>query len=203
MALTRKVLRGLLESLKAEDGDVEATMDKILAEHGATIKDYKSRVEQFDELDVEGLKADKASLKGIKDKLGSLSLDDLIKEHSTLSETLKGRKLEDILSENAKYAENEAKAVKNSAIDALVKGYKFTSAAAERDIRSQIANMPMTKDGKGFVDAEKIMPGLLENNADAFMSGAKPPMFTQSGTTGGANSQTEQSAFLAKRYGLK
>lgn len=203
MALTRKVLRGILESLKTDDGDLESSMDKILSEHGATIREYKSRLEAFDDLDIEGLKTSNSTLKGITQKLGDLSLDDLLKEHSALAEKLGGKKLDDILSENTKYAENEAKAAKTAAIDALVKGYTFTSAAAERDIRNQISAMPMSKDGKSFIDSDKIMPNLLADNADAFKSGATPPKFSTSGTTSSSNAPDEQSSFLARHYGLK
>ena len=203
MALTRKTLRSILESFKAEGGDIEQTMDNILSEHGATIRDYKTRLEKYDEVDLDALKSDTEALKGIKSKLGSLSLDDLLSEHTRLANTLKGKKLEDILSENARYAENEAKAIKNAAIDELVKGYKFTSAAAERDIRGQISALPMEKDGKTFVNAENIMKDLVAKNADAFRSDVKPPMFSSSGTATGSNAQDEQSEFLRKHYGLK
>lgn len=203
MALTRKVLRGILEAFKAEGGDVEQAMDSILSEHGATIRDYKTRLEKFDDIDLEALKSDKEALKGIRDKLGNTSLDDLLSEHTRLADTLKGKKLEDILSENARYAEKEAKAIKDAAIDELVKGYKFTSAAAERDIRGQISALPMDKEGKAFVDADKIMPDLVAKNADAFRSDVKPPMFSSAGTKAGSNVQDEQSEFIRKHYGLK
>lgn len=203
MALTRKTLRTILESFKTDSGDIEQAMDNILSEHGATIRDYKTRLEKFDEIDLDALKSDNETLKGIKAKLGGISLDDLLSEHTRLADTLKGKKLEDILSENARYAESEAKAIKNAAIDELVKGYKFTSAAAERDIRGQISALPMEKDGKTFVNAASIMQDIVAKNADAFRSDAKQPMFSSSGTTASSNAQDEQSEFLKKHYGLK
>ena len=203
MAFTRKFLKGLLENFKSSDtADIEQVMDSILSEHGTTINNYKSRLEKFDDVDLEALKDAQVTLNGINKKLGNLSLDDLITEHNTVSTKLGGKSLEDVLKENSAYAEKEANDIKSKAIDELIKDYKFTSSAAERDIRSQISAMPMTDDGKAFKDAEKIMPALLADNKDAFIQGQKPPVFSSSFKSGTSNAQDEQTAFLKKHYGL-
>ena len=121
MAFTRKFLKGLLENFKSSDSaDIEQVMDSILSEHGTTINNYKSRLEKFDDVDLEALKDAQVTLNGINKKLGNLSLDDLITEHNTVSTKLGGKSLEDVLKENSAYAEKEANDIKGLQV------YKFS-----------------------------------------------------------------------------
>lgn len=203
MAFTRKFLRALLDEFKSSEApDTDAIMDKILAEHGASITTYKGRLEKYDELDLDAIKRDQDELSDLKKKLGTLKIDDVIGSYNALTTQLGNRKLEDVLAQNEQYHKQVEEATKNKAIDELVKGYKFTSSAAERDIRQQIAAMPMSEDGKTFKDSSKIMEKLVADNADAFISGNKPPMFSSNIASGTSNSADEQSAFLKKYYKL-
>ena len=202
MSLTRKFLKDLLESAGVSDDSLEGTMTDILREHGASIRAYKDKADKYDDLDLESLNTSAGELRGIKEKLGSISLDDLLNEHNTFKDKLNGRKLEDVLTENEKYAEANLKRVKDEAISELIKEYKFTSAAAERDIRSQIAAMPMSDDGKSFKDAENIMKKLVKDNPDAFISNQKYPKFSSNVNSAVSNTSDEQSNFLMRRYGL-
>lgn len=199
MGFSRKFLKDILESLSSGES-IDDAVDKIMTEHGTSVSDYKTKLSRYDDVDLEALKSSESELAGIRKKIGSLNLDSLITEHTTLNDTLKGRKLEDVIAENAKYHEEADKAKLNASIDALLTGYKFTSSAAERDIRSQIAALPRNSDGTSFVDADKIMPKLVADNSDAFVSSSMPK-FTTPTKAGSSNAEDEQSVFLAKRYG--
>lgn len=199
MAFTRKVIKAILDGITSGESTDDA-VERIMTEHGQSISSYKDRLTSYEDVDLDALRSSDAALKDLNKKLGSLNLDTLISEHNTIAETLKDRKLDDILAENQRFREESEKSRLKESIDALLTGYKFTSSAAERDIRAQISALPRTPDGSAFVDADKIMPKIVSDNADAFVT-TDMPKFSSSSKSGASNADDEQTAFLSKRYG--
>ena len=117
MGFSRKFLKDILESLSSGES-IDDAVDKIMTEHGTSVSDYKTKLSRYDDVDLEALKSSESELAGIRKKIGSLNLDSLITEHTTLTDALKGRKLEDVIAENAKYREDADKAKLNASIDA-------------------------------------------------------------------------------------
>lgn len=183
MAFTRKVIREFLEGAGTEGFDTEAALDKIFKEHGETVKSYKTRLEKFDDVDLDSLTSANTSLEDIKKQLN-------------------GRKIEDILAENADLTSRIAQAAKDKLVDSVLSPYKFTSESAKRDIRRQVSELELNKAGDGFVDQDKAIKAIVDANADAFVVDTPKPQFNTQGTASGAgNSTNEQDAFIAKMFG--
>lgn len=184
MAFTRKVLRDILEGAGKEGFDTEEALDKIYKEHGEAVKSYKTRLEKFDDIDIDGLTSASSSLNDIKKQLN-------------------GRKLDEILAENADLTSRIASLNKDKLVDSALSGYKFTSASAERDIRRQVSELELTKDGSDFANREAAIKSIVDANQDAFILDAPRPHYGPSGgpVVTASNPVDQQDAFIARRYG--
>lgn len=205
MGFARKDLNEVLDSLGVEipDDARENAVTKIMSLHGTSISGMKNRLERYDSMDVETLKQDSETLKGIRTKLGDTSLDAVLAEHKMVTEQLGGRKLEDVIKQNGEYAAAAEANTREKAVDTLLKDCKFANKYAEDFVRSQFSSLELTKDGT-LKGGDDVLKGLLETNKDAFTQTQPLPQFSSTGAAPQMNnSMSDQDAFLAARYGMK
>ena len=212
MAFARKTIIDILTKMGAniEQDAIDTAADEIFAAHGSTVASFKSKLSRYDAVDLEELQRDSEALHEIQGKLGKTKLEDLLSTKKALDEQLCGRKLEDVLAENAKYAADIQSAKHSKAVDALLKDCKFNSKAAESFIRSQFDSLELNEDGSLAGGAEKFKE-VAAANADAFTTGTQTgantanqaglPQFTSNTQQQMAGSLSAEDAFLMQRYG--
>lgn len=183
MALTRKFVRSVLEKLtSSDDYTSDQAVEDILAEHGATLKVLKDRLDEFDDIDVDTYRSDREKYDSYAEKLGDRKLDDVLSENDTLKRQISDSSREKL-------------------VDEVVKDFKFKDKYAEEAVRSEIRTWDVVDDGSAFVDVETKVEKLKEDFKDAFVEEDDRPrrISVARGTTGDSDSSRLASATYLER----
>lgn len=184
MAFTRKFIRSVLEKVaEGADYTAEQAVDDILAEHGATLKVLKDRLDEFDDIDIDTYRSDKEKFNSYAEKLGD-------------------RQLDDVLSENDSLRKQASDSARETLVDEVVKDFKFKDKYAEKAVREEIRTWDVLDDGSAFIDVETKVEKLKEDFKDAFVEEDDKPrrVTAEKGTTGDADSaRAASAAYLEKR----
>lgn len=204
MAFGRGDVNSVLDSLGVEiPADVrDSAVTKLMQLHGTTIAGMRDRLNEYDKVDIDGLKKDSETLKGIQGKLGTISVDAAVSTYNTVTEKLGGRNLEEVIAENEKYALEAEGAKKTAAVTALLANTKFTGKTAEEFIREKLSALELDKSG-ALKNGEATLKELQEKYSDAFVvvnnaNAAKPRFSAENKSNVATNTMTEQQAYLER-----
>ena len=179
MAFTRKLIRDIISKLTAGgDYTAENAVDDILAEHGATIKLFKDKLTDYEDIDIDTYRADKDKYDALTAKLGDRQLDDVLTENDNLKKQI-------------------SDSAREKLVDDVVKDFKFKDKYAESAVREEIRSWAIADDGSSFVDAEAKIAKLKEDFSDAFASEDNAPRRIAVSKGTAANSDPARAASAA------